>query len=168
MVSSYTKNTLEDSSVQFTVTPGDIKNTIGGIALASIIGFFFAFSGGPNGASWFQILFGIAIGYGAHRGILWWRTRRANPGGAPRGGSFRVTPNAIITSLGETVPRSEVQDIIESNASQDNDTSYMLGATTAKNAYLLATGMDVGTALKLRREVCDMLGLDQEPATAGS
>jgi hypothetical protein len=168
MDSSYTKNTLEDSSVQFTVTPGDIKNTIGGIALASIIGFFFAFGGGSSGTSWFQIVLGIAIGYGAHRGILWWRTRRANPGGAPRGGSFRVTGDAIILSSGEKVPRSTIKDIIETNGSQDNDTSYMLGATTPTEAHLLVTGMNLGTALKLRREVCDLLGLDQAPATAGS
>lgn len=168
MDSSYTKNTLEDSTVEFTVTPGDIKNTIGGIALAAIVGFFFATGGGASGTSWFQILFGIAIGYGAHRAILWWRTRRANPGGAPRGGSFRVTQNAIVLASGEALPRNEIKDVIESNGSESNNTSYMLGVTTTNGAHLLATGMDVGIALKLRREISDILGLDQAPATAGS
>ena len=90
MDSSFSQQTLGDASVEFKVTPGSIKNTVGGIALAAIIGFYFAFSNGANGVSWFQILFGIAIGY----------------------------------------------------------------------------GVNVGTALRLRRAVCDLLGIDQEPATA--
>jgi len=60
MDSSFSQQTLGDASVEFTVTPGSIKNTVGGIALAAIIGFYFAFSNGANGVSWFQILFGIA------------------------------------------------------------------------------------------------------------
>ena len=131
------------------------------------MGFISHFSNGANGVSWFQILFGIAIGYGVHMGIIWWRTRRANPGGTPRGGSFRVTQDSIVLSSGETVPRKDIADIIETNGSSDNNTSYMLGAATKTgSAHLLATGMDVGTALRLRRAVCDLLGIDQEPATA--
>ena len=163
MDSSYTRTSHEDGSTEFKVTPGDIKNTVGGMALAAIIGFFFAFSGGPDGVSWFQILFGAAIGYGSHRGIIWWRTRRANPGGAPRGGSFRADATGIVLPSGEKLARADIRDLVETNSSTDNATSYVLGADTTKGMYLLATGMDVGTALTLRREICDLLGIDQAP-----
>src|SRR4051794_20466666 len=131
--SSFTQQAQGDGSIEFNVTPSRIKNTVGGIALAAIVGFYFAFTGGANGTSWLQIGVGIAIGYGVHLGIVWWRTRRLNPGGAPRGGSFRVKDDTIVLPGGPTIARSEIRDLTESNTSSDAaNPSYVLGTDTTK------------------------------------
>ena len=162
MASGFTQQTHSDGSIEFTVTPNPIKNGLGAIALAAIIGFFFAFSGGPGGTSWFQIAFGIAIGYGAHRGILWWRTRKLNPGGAPLGGSFRIKDDALVLQSGEAIARGDVRHLAETNTSNDAvNPSYVLGADTTKGVYLLATGMDAGTAVRLRSTVMGLLRIEE-------
>jgi hypothetical protein len=161
--SGFTQETQSDGSIRFTVTPTRIKNGIGAIAIAALVGFFFAFSGGPNGTSWFQIAFGVAIGYGVHLGIIWWRTRKLNPGGAPRGGTFCVDDAGLVLDGGQKIARADIRVINEQNTSNDAaNPDYLLGTDTAKGVFLLATGMDAGTAVKLRSAVMGALRM-QEP-----
>jgi hypothetical protein len=163
--SGFTQETQSDGSIRFTVTPTQIKNGMGAIALAAIIGFFFAFTGGQNGTSWFQIAFGAAIGYGVHLGIIWWRTRKLNPGGQPRGGTFRIDDNGLLLPSGDQIARADIRDVTEQNTSNDAvNPQYLLGTDTAKGVYLLATGMDAGTAVQLRSAVMGALRM-QEPAS---